>query len=238
MKISETGLNLVRAFEGCHRSIGGGKFQAYLDPVNVLTIGYGHTNHHEPKITSSTVWTQQQCNEALARDIGIFEEAVGRLVKVPLAQHQFDALVSFAYNLGEGNLGKSSLLRKLNAGDYKGAAAEFPNWTRAGGNVLAGLVRRRNSEMLMFLGYPDFNYDGKPDAMPHQVDPPQSKPLLREGTYGEDVKKLHEAMGLAAEVQEGKFGPNTKAAVVEFQKSKGLAADGLVGNKTREALKI
>lgn len=233
MKISEAGLDLVRAFEGCHVAIGGGKFRSYLDPVNVLTIGYGHTNHHEPKINSSTVWTQQECNEALARDISIFEEAVGRLVKVPLSQNQFDALVSFTYNLGEGNLSKSSLLRKLNAGDYHGAALEFLSWVRAGGKVLSGLVRRRKSEMLMFLGLPDKNYDGVQDAMPHQIDPPAA-PLLKRGSpYRDEVKKLQSLLGVEAD---GLFGIRTEIAVKEFQKAKGLVADGFVGKLTREKL--
>jgi len=199
MKISAAGLNLVKAFESCMRAVPGrpGYYKTYLDPVGVPTIGWGHTNHHPPRITMNTVWSRQQCDEALVRDISIFEAAVNRLVKVPLKQHQFDALVSFAYNLGEGNLGKSNLLRKLNRGDYQGAAKEFHNWNRAGGRVLPGLVRRRASEALLFQGIPDLNYDGRPDAirrapppvitdnpsvepeeevMPQQVDPPEPEP--------------------------------------------------------------
>ncbi len=233
MKISKNGLDLVKAFESCMRAIGGGRFAAYLDPVRVLTIGWGHTNHHEPKFNAETIWTQQQCDEALTRDLAIFEEAVSRLVKVPLHQHQFDALVSFAYNLGEGNLSKSALLRKLNAGDYTGAAKEFPNWVRAGGNVLPGLVRRRNSEMVMFMGGHDVNYDGKPDEpMPHSVDEP--KPIIRRGSpYTAEVTRLQRLLGVYID---GLFGPLTEAAVKQFQKSKGLVDDGLVGPATRQAL--
>jgi lysozyme len=233
MKISQSGLNLVKAFESCMKAIGGGKFKAYLDPVNVLTIGYGHTNHHPPRIDASTVWTQQECDEALTRDMAIFEEAVNRLVKVPLHQHQFDALVSFAYNLGEGNLSKSALLRKLNAGDYTGAAKEFPNWVRAGGQVLNGLVRRRNSEMVMFMGGHDVNYDGKPDEpMPHAVDVP--KPLLKRGSpYTSEVTRLQNLLGIYID---GLFGPATEKAVKDFQQAKGLGVDGMVGPQTRAAL--
>jgi lysozyme len=233
MKISQRGLDLVKAFESCMRAIGGGKFKAYLDPVNVLTIGWGHTNHHTPKFDASTVWTQQQCDDALAADMAIFEEVVNRLVKVPLHQHQFDALVSFAYNLGEGNLSKSALLRKLNAGDYTGAAKEFPNWVRAGGQVLAGLVRRRNSEMVMFMGGHDVNYDGKPDdPMAHAVDEP--RPILKIGSpYTGEVTRLQNLLGIYVD---GIFGPLTAKAVKEFQKSKGLVDDGLVGPATRSAL--
>ena len=233
MKIGKEGIDLVKAFESCMRAIGGGKFKAYLDPVNVLTIGWGHTNHHEPKFDASTIWTQQQCDEALVRDLAIFEDAVNRRVTVPLQQHQFDALVSFAYNLGEGNLSKSTLLRKLNAGDYAGAAREFPNWTRAGGQVLAGLVRRRNSEMLLFQGIPDRNYDGKADGPAvHKVDDPH--PLLKRGSpYTDQVKKLQMLLGVYSD---GLFGPITEQAVKDFQKSKGLVVDGLVGPATRQAL--
>jgi lysozyme len=234
MKISQNGLSLVKAFESCMKAIGGGKFKAYLDPVNVLTIGWGHTNHHDPKFDASTVWTQQECDEALTRDMAIFEEVVNRLVKVPLHQHQFDALVSFAYNLGEGNLSKSALLRKLNAGDYTGAAAEFPNWVRAGGKVLAGLVRRRNSEMLMFQGFLDANYDGKPDTGPtaHAVDEP--KPVLKRGSpFTSEVTRLQNLLGIYID---GIFGPKTEQAVRDFQQAKGLGVDGMVGPQTRAKL--
>jgi len=177
MKISESGLDLIKAFESCMRAIGGGRFKAYLDPVNVLTIGWGHTNHHPPQFGAEVVWTQKQCDDALVRDIAIFEDVIHRRVKVLLAQHQFDALVSFAYNVGEGNLAKSSLLRKVNARDFDGAAREFHNWTRAGGRVLPGLVRRRASESLMFQGIIDRNYDGKPDApVARRLDPPPPPP--------------------------------------------------------------
>jgi lysozyme len=79
-----------------------------------------------------------------------FEAGVKRLVKVPLAQGQFDALVSFSFNVGLGALGSSTLLRKLNAGDYRGAAAEFPRWNKAGGKVYEGLTRRRAAERSLF----------------------------------------------------------------------------------------
>lgn len=152
MKISTNGLALVKAFEGCHRSIGGGKFRAYADPIGVLTIGWGHTNHHGRSFDASTVWTQGECDAELASDMGRFEKAVDRLVTVDLAQHQFDALVSFAYNCGDGNLQKSTLLRRVNAQDWLSAAAEFAKWNKAGGSVLPGLTRRRKAEGLLFAG--------------------------------------------------------------------------------------
>lgn len=95
--------------------------------------------------------------------MAIFEKAVTRNVTVQLNQDQFDALVSFTFNLGEGNLKQSTLLKKVNAGDFAGAAKEFPRWNKADGKVLAGLVRRRASEALLFQSVPDGNYDGVPD---------------------------------------------------------------------------
>src|SRR5690606_6833672 len=94
---------------------------------------------------------------------------VDRLVKVPLKQHQFDALVSFAYNAGIGNLRSSTLLRKLNARDFAGAALEFHRWNRSNGKVLPGLVRRRAAEALLFQGIADLDFDGNPDRMPKSV---------------------------------------------------------------------
>jgi lysozyme len=109
------------------------------------------------------VWTQKDCDDCFMEDMRHFEDAVHKLVKVPLKQHQFDALVSFCYNCGEGNLRKSTLLRKVNAGDFAGAAQEFKKWVKAGGTTLKGLVRRRNSESLMFQGKRDSDYDGVED---------------------------------------------------------------------------
>jgi hypothetical protein len=113
-----------------------------------------------------------------------FEAVVEKLVKVELKQHQFDALVSFAFNCGEGALAKSTLLRKVNNKDFAGAAQEFHKWTHGGGRVLPGLVRRRASESLLFQGIADENFDGKPDelihiddSMPQQVDPPKEKSI-------------------------------------------------------------
>ena len=86
-----------------------------------------------------------------------------------MKHHQFDALVSFAYNVGIGNLKSSTLLRKLNAGDYDGAALEFHRWKRSNGRVLPGLVRRRAAEALLFQGIADLDFDGNPDRMPQSV---------------------------------------------------------------------
>lgn len=139
MSLSQAGLNLIKSHEGLRTT-------AYQDPVGVWTIGYGHTGTAKPgqKITEA------QAEQLLRQDVGWAQDAVRKNVKVPLTQGQFDALVSFTFNLGAGALGRSTLLKKLNAGDYAGAQAEFGKFVHAGGRVLPGLVRRRNEEAQMF----------------------------------------------------------------------------------------
>ena len=139
MQISKAGLDLIKQFEGLY-------LKAYRCPAGVPTIGYGHT----AGVAMGQTITQQQADDYLRRDVRQFERAVARLVTVPLTQGQFDALVSFAFNLGEGALAQSTLLRLLNAGDYAGAAAQFDRWNKAGGRVLPGLVRRRAAERALF----------------------------------------------------------------------------------------
>jgi lysozyme len=180
--MSQAGLAIVRAFEGCLKPIGGGKFKPYICPAGVLTIGWGHTNHHGRKFSATDVWTQKECDDELASDMVGFERAVLKHVKVPLAQHQFDALVSFTYNCGEGNLLKSTLLKKVNTKEFAGAAAEFAKWNKGDGKVLPGLTRRRRSEALLFAGDDSgaLAVAGaarlKPIAMPQQVDAPKKAP--------------------------------------------------------------
>lgn len=139
MQISKAGLDLIKQFEGLY-------LNAYRCPAGVPTIGYGHT----AGVAMGQTITQQQADDYLRRDVRQLERAVARLVTVPLTQGQFDALVSFAFNLGEGALAQSTLLRLLNAGDYAGAAAQFDRWNKAGGRVLPGLVRRRAAERALF----------------------------------------------------------------------------------------
>lgn len=139
MKINEAGLNLIKDFEGC-------RLKAYLCPAGVWTIGYGHTQGVKPDMVIS----QLQAERFLRQDLKRFEDAVTSLVKVPITPNQFSALVSFAYNVGTGALYDSTLLRKLNKKDYKGAANEFLRWNKAGGKVLPGLTRRRIAEKDLF----------------------------------------------------------------------------------------
>jgi len=152
MKISENGLAIVKAFEGCHRAVNGrpGYFKAYKDPVGVLTIGYGHTNHHKPLFDADTVWSQGGCDAVLAGDMVTFEKRVERMTRVPLAQYEFDALVSWAFNTG--GPGHAGVWKKLNSGNKHAVPDELLKWNKAGGKVLAGLTRRRKSEAELFQG--------------------------------------------------------------------------------------
>ena len=172
-KLTQAGANLIHHFEGMLKKAGG-HYVPYKCPAGVLTIGAGHTNHHGRKFDAAARWTLEECNAAFAEDMVGFENAVRRLVKVPLTAHQYDALVSFCYNCGEGNLSRSTLLKKVNASDHAGAAKEFHKWNKGGGKVLAGLTRRRASESLLYQGIPDLDYDGKADPKPPKEPMPQA----------------------------------------------------------------
>ena len=140
------GLALLKSFEGC-------KLTAYPDPGTggePWTIGWGHTGG----VKRGDTCTQAQADAWLLQDLDRFEQAVERLVSVTLTQNQFDALVSFAYNCGQGSLQTSTLLRKLLAGDYAGAQQQFSRWNRANGKEMPGLTRRRAAEAELF-GQPD-----------------------------------------------------------------------------------
>jgi len=145
MQISNNGLNLIKQFEGC-------ELTAYKCPAGVWTIGYGWTGTVNGKpVGAGMSINQVMADDLLTKGVVPYENGVNRLVTAPLTQNQFDALVDFAYNLGVGALEKSTLLKKLNAGDYRGAADEFPKWNKAGGKVLPGLVKRREAERALFL---------------------------------------------------------------------------------------
>lgn len=165
LHLSHDGIALVQEFEGCLKRMPDGRFKAYTCPAGVLTIGWGTTNEHGHHFTPDTVWTRTQCDAAFVEDMVAFENDVKKLVTTPLTQGEFDALTSFSYNCGSGALAKSTLLRKVNAGDMADAAQEFKKWNKGGGRVLAGLTRRRASESLMFQGIKDADHDGKADPV-------------------------------------------------------------------------
>lgn len=140
MRISDTGIALIKKFEGY-------SLTAYRCPAGVWTIGYGHTGG----VKKGDYITREQAEKLLREDLRAFERGVRSRLTVDVNQNQFDALVSFAYNVGVIALSKSTLLRKLNSGDFEGAAAEFPRWNKASGKVLKGLVKRRKAEQDLFL---------------------------------------------------------------------------------------
>lgn len=124
------------------------RLEAYLPTKDdVWTIGWGHT----AGVYQGMKITEAQAQKFFEDDVAWATDAVNKLVKVELSQNQFDALVSFVFNIGLGAFSKSTMLRKLNAGDYEGAASEFPRWNKQAGKVLKGLVNRRQEEMEYFL---------------------------------------------------------------------------------------
>lgn len=144
MKTDEAGFCFLEEREG-KRNV------AYPDPATKgppWTIGVGHTG---PEVRPGLVWTDEQVRQALAKDVERFERCINSAVRVPLTQPQFNALLSFTFNLGEGALLSSTLLKRLNASDYQGAASEFLRWNRAGGRVMEGLTNRRKMEAALFL---------------------------------------------------------------------------------------
>jgi len=142
---------LIQEFEGCAKRRPDGSFEAYPDPGSggdPWTIGWGSTG---PDIKPGVVWTQEQCDARFTEHVAEFGTGVAAAIgDARTTQHQFDAMVSFAYNVGLGNFGSSTLLRKHKAGDYAGAAAEFARWNKAAGKVLPGLVRRRAAEAALY----------------------------------------------------------------------------------------
>lgn len=140
---SAKGIELIKHFEGK-------KLSAYLDPVGIPTIGYGHTK----TARMGQVISSERAEELLRQDLATFENGIRHAVSVKMSQPQFDALVSWAFNVGLGAARSSTLLRKLNAGSYNGAAEEFKRWNKGTINgrlvVLPGLTRRRKAEELMF----------------------------------------------------------------------------------------
>ncbi len=151
MQISDEGIRLIKSFEGYHTRLKDGSCAAYLCPASVWTIGFGCTEGVKPGM----VWTAGEAEAGLRREIAKFEATVNRLVTVAINQNEYDAMVSLAYNIGAAGFERSSVLRRLNNGDRKGAAKAFEMWTKAnvkGRKVdLPGLVSRRKREAALFL---------------------------------------------------------------------------------------
>lgn len=150
-----TAKDLCKRFEGC-------KLKAYPDPIGIPTVGYGHTGK---EVYYGQIITPDEAEEYLDSDLAIAEQIVDSAVDAPLTENQFQALVSFVFNVGKGRIGEksgkdgfvylksgkpSTMLRELNAGHYLAASKEFLKWTHAGGQELPGLVTRRQAEKDLF----------------------------------------------------------------------------------------
>ena len=167
MKLSKAGEDLMHRFEGFRN-------KPYLCPADIWTIGYGHVLYQEQirlpvirpadnpnvlirrkyplKPEDNRVWSKEEINELFRKDVATFERGVLRLVPgVVGRQGAFDALVSISFNFGLGNLQRSTIRMRANRGDWEGAAEAFRAWTKGGGRVLPGLVRRREAEIALFL---------------------------------------------------------------------------------------
>jgi lysozyme len=142
MNISDEGFDLIKHFEGC-------ELEAYKCVAGVWTIGYGYTKD----VQEGDVWDKEKAEFMLWRELeDEYEVYVNDLVTVPINQSQFDALVSWVYNLGPANLKNSTMLKKLNAGEYEEVPSQMKKWNKANGKVLEGLIRRRAAESLLFEG--------------------------------------------------------------------------------------
>ena len=215
MKTSKNALDQIAKYEGL-------RLQAYRCPAGVLTIGYGHTGSD---VTAGMTITKEQALDLFMNDIRKFEDYV-TATGLTLTQNQFDALVSFAFNCGAGNL------RRLVKGrDYRQIADAMLLYNKGGGKVLPGLVKRRQWEHDLFLS------DG---AAEKRTGNPYAAPQknLRLGSRGNDVRWLQYELTQAGYqiVVDGVFGSKTDKCVRDFQLQNGLQVDGIVGPKTRAAL--
>jgi lysozyme len=165
MNMTDEGFDLIKQFEGFRGA-------AYRDPVGVWTIGYGHTSMAgEPAVAAGLVVSEAEAGAILARDVEQFARGVRALVRVQLSDGQFSALVSFAFNVGLGALKKSSVLAAVNARDFAAVPRRLQLWTKAGGHVLPGLVKRRAAEAALFAS-----------ASVVVVQPTQAKPVAQSKT--------------------------------------------------------
>ena len=141
MNISKEGLSLIKKFEGC-------ELEAYLCPAGVWTIGYGHTKD----VKEGDKINKEEADYLLQEEMIEYESYINDFVEVPLNQNQFDSLCSWVYNLGPTNLKNSTMLKVLNEEKYADVPQEIKRWNKAGGEVLDGLIKRREAEAKMFAG--------------------------------------------------------------------------------------
>ena len=255
LRINKAGIDLIKTAEGLHKKCGEKNSEilvtTYLCPSDVLTIGYGTTG---TQVRQGMVITESEAEKLLLDDIRIFEAAVKRLVKVELNYNEFSALVSFAYNCGEGALARSTALKRLNAGDREGCVEALQWWNKGSYGVLPGLVKRRRLEGDLFLSKTisrEDNYDLQQLPMTQSVqeaviklqDIFQDKELKIDYDVVADFQELAVqvqvrliALGLLAPPADGKFGPISTQALIDFQRLTKSGEDGFIGAVTAEKL--
>lgn len=216
MKTSQAGIDLIKKFEGC-------RLTAYK-PVaaeKYWTIGWGH---YGPDITQGMTITQARADELLVQDLEKYEDYV-TATGLTLTQNQFDALVSFTYNCGAGNLAKL-----VKGRDYQQIADAMLLYNKGSGQVLEDLARRRRAERELFLSDTSDKKTGNPYSVPTKT--------LKCGSRGDGVRWLQYELndrkyGL---IVDGDFGEKTEEAVRSYQMKRGLTVDGIVGARTRAEL--
>ncbi len=197
VRTNAAGLALIKAHEGL-------RLKAYRDPVGVWTIGYGHTSAAgPPKVTPGMTISRDEAEAILRRDLGKFEIAVTGAVKAPLNDNQFAALVSFCFNVGEGALRSSSVLRRVNERNFAGVPGRLALWCKANGKVLPGLVRRRKDEGHLFMAPVASTAAVQPPnefgaAQVRQPDDPGPVEAPRGPKHGKDLRKSRTLWGASS----------------------------------------
>ena len=180
--VSKNGVDLIKKFEGLHKLGKDGKIRAYRCPAGKWTCGYGSTKG----VRSGTVWTRAESEERLMEDIREHEHIVKQHVTVPLTQGQYDALVSFVYNLGGGNFRSSTLIKKLNQGLYDEVPEQLMRWNKARVDgkltALKGLTRRRSAEAAIFSADAKLPSEVGGPVGPQKVEATAQKPLAKSKT--------------------------------------------------------
>lgn len=180
--VSQQGIDLVKKFEGLHKVQPDGTVSSYRCPAGVTTIGFGFTKG----VRSGTKMTVEQCEARLLAELNEFGAQVRRVVDVPLTQSQFDSIVSLTFNIGIGNLKSSTLLKRLNSGNYGDVPAQMMRWNKArvDGKLqpLKGLTRRRAAEAAVFTMDAQLPSDDGGDSMPQKIKVQDKKPLAKSKT--------------------------------------------------------
>jgi len=196
MKISDRGLAMLKAFEGC-------KLTAYQDSVGIWTTGYGHTSMAgEPVVKRGLKITHKEAEAILKRDLLKYEKAVIDALKHGPTQNQFDAMVSLCFNIGPKAFAGSSVVKKFNAGDKAGAADAFLKWNKARGRVLEGLTKRRTAEAALFR-QSDKDSPAEPQSEPVAAKKPKPAQDVGAGAAAAGGASLAHYLGVSLEIIAG-----------------------------------